>query len=491
MGKPTGFKEFVREMPKRRPVALRIADYKDCYTPMPEDKLRTQGARCMDCGVPYCNNGCPLGNLIPTWNDHVYHGKFKEALQALHKTNNFPEFTGQICPAPCEESCTLNLWKNPVTIKLIEYNIVERGWKEGWITPQPPTKRTGKKVAVIGSGPAGLACAAQLNKAGHSVTVFERADRIGGLLTYGIPNFKLEKWIVERRVQLMKDEGIEFVTKAHIGVDAGITIDQLRKDFDAIALCLGATHSRDLNVPGRELDGIHAAMEFLPQATATVLGDKLAKQITAKDKHVVVIGGGDTGSDCVGTSVRQGAKSVTQLELMPKPPESDNPDTPWPLWPLIMRTSTSHEEASGALAGGQEIRKWSINTDKFTGADGKVKKLHAVKLEWKKGPDGRMAMEKIAGSEFELDCDLCLLAMGFVGPEKKGLVEQLGVKLDPRGNVQVDANYMSSLPGVFAAGDARRGQSLVVWAISEGRCAAHGIDAYLMGKSDLPYLKLF
>ncbi|MFT3789254.1 MAG: glutamate synthase subunit beta [Tepidisphaeraceae bacterium] len=489
MGKPTGFKEFVREMPARRPVSLRVADYADCYTPMPEDKLRTQGARCMDCGVPYCNNGCPLGNLIPTWNDLVYHGKFKDALNALHKTNNFPEFTGQICPAPCEESCTLNIWKTPVTIKLIEYNIVDHGWKNGWITPQPPAKRTGKKVAVIGSGPAGLAAAAQLNKAGHLVTVFERADRIGGLLTYGIPNFKLEKWIVERRVKLLEEEGIKFVTKANVGVN--VAVEDLRKEFDAILLCLGSTAPRDLSVPGRDLKGIYPAMDFLPQATKSVLGDKVENQISAKGKHVVVIGGGDTGADCVGTSVRQGAKSVRQLELMPKPPEGGNPDTPWPLWPMILRSSTSHEEAASTLNNGGEVREWSINTKKFEGTGGVVKKLQAVKLEWSKSADGRLSMKEVAGSEFDMDCDLCLLAMGFVGPEKPGLIEQLGVKLDPRGNVQVDPNYMSTVPGVFAAGDARRGQSLVVWALSEGRCAAHKVDAYLMGKSDLPFLKLF
>lgn len=488
MGKPTGFKEFTREMPARRPVALRVSDYNDCYTPMPEDKLRTQGARCMDCGVPYCNNGCPLGNLIPTWNDLVYHGRFQDALNALHKTNNFPEFTGAICPAPCEESCTLNIWKTPVTIKLIEWNIVDRGWREGWIKPQPPARRTGKKVAVIGSGPAGLACAAQLNKAGHLVTVFERANRVGGLLTYGIPNFKLEKWVVDRRVKLLEDEGIHFVTNAHVGQN--VALDDLRKEFDAIVLAMGATQARDLNVAGRELKGIHGAMEFLPLATMKVLGDAV-EPISAKDKHVVVIGGGDTGADCVGTSVRHGAKSVKQLELLPRPPEGTNPDTPWPLWPMILRSSTSHEEAANSLNDGQEIRSWSINTKKFTGKDGVVTTLHGIQLEWSKSPDGRMAMKEVPGTEFEMPCDLCLLAMGFVGPEKPGLIEQLGVKLDPRGNVAADADYMTSVPGVFTAGDARRGQSLVVWALSEGRCAAHKVDAYLMGKSDLPFLRLF
>jgi glutamate synthase (NADPH/NADH) small chain len=489
MGKPTGFKEFVREMPPRRPVELRILDYKEVYFDMPEDKLRAQGARCMDCGIPYCNNGCPLGNLIPEWNDKVYRGRHQDALDLLLATNNFPEFTGTVCPAPCEEACTLNMWKSPVTIKLIEWNIIDKAFKDGRIKPTPPATRTGKKVAVIGSGPAGLAAAAQLNKAGHWVTVFERADRIGGLLTYGIPNFKLEKWVVERRVKLMEDEGIKFVTKANVGFN--VKVDDLRKEFDAIVLCAGATHPRDLAVPGRELKGVHYAMEFLPQQTQVVLGDKVPDQITATGKHVVVIGGGDTGSDCVGTSVRQGAKSVRQLELLPKPPGDRTPDMPWPLWPMILRSSTSHEEAAAAVNGGQEIRDWSVNTKKFTGENGVVKKLHGVKLEWQKGADGRPKMQEVAGSDFEFDCDLCLLAMGYLGPEKPGMIQQLGLKQDARGNVQVDDKYHTSVEGVFSAGDARRGQSLVVWAISEGRAAAHCVDEFLMGASDLPFLKLF
>lgn len=489
MGKPTGFKEFVRELPTRRSVDLRVLDYSDVYNPMPEDKLRTQGARCMDCGVPYCNNGCPLGNIIPEFNDFVYRGRMKEALDVLLKTNNFPEFTGQVCPAPCEEACTLNIWKTPVTIKLIEWNIIDHAFKNGWMTPKPPATRTGKKVAVIGSGPAGLAAAAQLNKAGHWVTVYERADRIGGLLTYGIPNFKLEKWVVDRRVKLMEAEGIKFVTNANVGFN--VKVDQLKKEFDAICICIGATAPRDLPVPGRELSGVHFAMDFLPQQTKKVLGDEVQNQISAKGKHVVVIGGGDTGADCVGTSVRQGAASVSQIELLPKPPADRTVDMPWPYWPMTLRVSTSHEEAAGTLNNNQEIRDWSINTKKFTGENGVVKKLHGVRLEWTKGADGRFNMTEVAGSEFELDCDLCLLAMGFVGPEKNGMIEQLGLKLDPRGNIIVNENYETSTDGVFAAGDTRRGQSLVVWALSEGRCAAAKIDQFLMGKTDLPYLKLF
>jgi glutamate synthase (NADPH) small chain len=489
MGKPTGFKEFVREMPTRRSVDLRVLDYSDVYNAMPEDKLRTQGARCMDCGVPYCNNGCPLGNIIPEFNDFVYRGRFKEALDVLLKTNNFPEFTGQVCPAPCEEACTLNIWKTPVTIKLIEWNIIDHAFRNGWMTPKPPATRTGKKVAVIGSGPAGLAAAAQLNKAGHWVTVYERADRIGGLLTYGIPNFKLEKWVVDRRVKLMEAEGIKFVTNANVGFN--VKVDDLKKEFDAICICIGATAPRDLPVPGRELSGVHFAMDFLPQQTKKVLGDTVDGQISAKGKHVVVIGGGDTGADCVGTSVRQGAASVKQIELLPKPPADRTIDMPWPYWPMTLRVSTSHEEAAGTLNNNQEIRDWSINTKKFTGENGVVKKLHGVRLEWTKGADGRFNMTEVAGSEFELDCDLCLLAMGFVGPEKGGIIDQLGLKLDPRGNIIVNENYETSTDGVFAAGDTRRGQSLVVWALSEGRCAAAKIDQFLMGKTDLPYLKLF
>jgi glutamate synthase (NADPH) small chain len=488
MGKPTGFKEFARETPTRRPVNLRVLDYKEIYNEMPEDKLKTQGSRCMDCGIPYCHNGCPLGNLIPEWNDRVYKGRWQDALDMLLKTNNFPEFTGTICPAPCEESCTLNIWKTPVTIKLIELNIIDHAFKTGLIKPTPPKMRTGKKIAVVGSGPAGLAAADQLNKAGHSVTVYERADRIGGLLTYGIPNFKLEKWVVDRRVKLMETEGVKFVTKANVGEN--VKVEDLQKEYDAICLTGGATAARDLPVPGRELKGVHFAMDYLPLATKKFMGDDV-EIIDAKGKHVVVIGGGDTGADCVGTSVRLGAKSVVQFELLPKPPIDRTIDMPWPYWPMTLRSSTSHEEA-GQLVGKEEIREWSINTKAFAGENGVVKKLHGIHLEWVPTPGGRPQMKEVAGSEFEIPCDLCLLAMGFVGPEKKGMLEQLGVKLDQRGNVQVDANYMTSIPGVFAAGDMRRGQSLVVWAISEGRQAARCVDEFLMGHSDLlPKLKLF
>jgi glutamate synthase (NADPH) small chain len=489
MGKPTGFKEISRELPKRRPVELRILDWEEIYHDFPEDKLRAQGARCMDCGIPFCNNGCPLGNIIPEWNDLVYKNRWRDALEMLFKTNNFPEFTGRVCPAPCEEACVLGINEKPVTIKLIEQNIIDRAYAEGWVTPRPPAKRTGKKVAVIGSGPAGLAAAAQLNRAGHLVTVFERADRIGGLLMYGIPNFKLDKKVVERRVKLMEAEGITFKASANVGDN--VKVEDLRRDFDAIVLCGGATAARDLKVPGRELKGIYKAMDYLPLQNKRNLGDQIPDEqfISAKDKHVIILGGGDTGADCLGTAQRQGAKSIKQFELLPRPPESRTAEMPWPYWPMIYRVSSAHEEA--AWQWGADVRDFSINTKSFSGEDGIVKKLHGIRLEWSKGADGRYAMKEIPGSEFDLDCDLCLLAMGFVSPEHPGPIQQLNLRLDPRGNVAVDENYMSSVPGVFAAGDMRRGQSLVVWAISEGRCAAHGVDKYLMGRSELPYLKLF
>ncbi|HEY8751519.1 MAG TPA: glutamate synthase subunit beta [Tepidisphaeraceae bacterium] len=489
MGKPTGFKEITRELPKRRPIELRILDWEEVYHDFPEDKLRAQGARCMDCGIPFCNNGCPLGNIIPEWNDLVYKNRWHDALAMLFKTNNFPEFTGRVCPAPCEEACVLGINEKPVTIKLIEQNIIDRAFAEGWVKPHPPEKRTGKKVAVVGSGPAGLAAAAQLNKAGHLVTVFERADRIGGLLMYGIPNFKLEKKVVERRVKLMEEEGITFKTNSNVGQD--IKIEDLRRDFDAIVLCGGATEARDLKVPGRELNGIFKAMDYLPLQNKRNLGDTIADHefISAKDKNVIILGGGDTGADCLGTAQRQGAKSIKQFELLPRPPEARNDDMPWPNWPMIYRTSSAHEEA--AFGYGGDVRDFSINTKSFSGENGVVNKLDAVRLEWNKGADGRYAMKEVPGSEFTLDCDLCLLALGFIHPEHPGPIQQLGLKLDPRGNVIVDDNYMTSLPGVFSAGDMRRGQSLIVWAISEGRCAAHGVDQYLMGRSQLPYLKLF
>jgi glutamate synthase (NADPH/NADH) small chain len=489
MGKPTGFKEIPREMPQRRPVELRVMDWNEIYLDFGDDKLRQQGARCMDCGIPFCNNGCPLGNIIPEWNDLVYKDRWAEAIEMLFKTNNFPEFTGRVCPAPCEEACVLGINEKPVTIKNIELSIIEHAFNKGWIKPQPPPMRTGKKVAVVGSGPAGLGCAAQLNKAGHEVTVFERADRIGGLLMYGIPNFKLEKRFIDRRVKIMEEEGIKFVTNANVGYS--IKVEDLRRDFDAIVLCGGATKARDLPVPGRELTGIHLAMTYLPLQNKLNMGDQIfqEQQIDAKGKHVVILGGGDTGADCLGTSLRQGAASVRQFELLPKPPEHRTSEMPWPYWPMILRTSSAHEEGEKLT---ESHRDWSINTKAFTGENGEVKKLHGIKLEWSKDPaNGRWNMKEVPGSEFEIPCDLCLLALGFVSPEHDGPIGQLGLKLDGRGNAHTDENYMTSVPGVFAAGDMRRGQSLVVWAISEGRQAARGVDTFLMGRSDLPAMKLF
>ena len=478
MGKITGFIEIQRELPPRRPVEQRLKDWREIYDHFPEQKLQQQAARCMDCGIPFCHKGCPLGNIIPEWNDLVYRNRWKEAIQFLHSTNNFPEFTGRVCPAPCEEACVLNIDKNPVTIEKIELGIVEHAWEQGWITPVSPTTRTGKKVAVVGSGPSGLAAAFQLNRAGHWVTVLERSDRIGGILRYGIPDFKLEKWVIERRLEQMKAEGVIFETSVHVGVN--FPTERLLKDFDAVVLCGGATWPRDLPVPGRELKGVHFAMDFLPQQNRRVSGlDEIAEPILATGKKVVILGGGDTGADCLGTCHRQKAAEVYQFELLPKPPEDRTPDMPWPNWPMILRSSTSHEE------GG--IRDWSINTKSFSGDDhGNVKKLHGVRLEWKPGEDGRPQMQEISGSEFELDCDLALLALGFLGPEKNTMLKDLDLELDARGNVKVDENYMSSKPGVFSAGDMRRGQSLVVWAIWEGREAARGLDKYLMGETALP-----
>lgn len=470
MGKHTGFKEFQREQASRRPVAERVNDWFEIYQPLPEEKLREQGARCMDCGVPFCHTGCPVNNLIPDWNDLVYRGRWKEAIRQLHSTNNFPEFTGRICPAPCEASCVLAINEPAVTIKQIEKNIVDRAFQEGWIVPEPPKHRTGKKIAVVGSGPAGLAAAQQLNRAGHSVTVYEKADRIGGLLRYGIPEFKMEKHIVDRRVEQMTAEGVKFVVNAHVGKN--VPIEDLQRDYDAILLAGGAEAPRDLNVPGRELKGIHFAMDYLPQQNKRCEGDQLdsALDILANGKHVVIIGGGDTGADCLGTAHRQKPLSVHQFEIMPMPPQNRSPLTPWPLWPMQLRVEGAHEE------GG--VRDWSVATTKFTGdANGNVKQLHAARV----GPAPKF--EPIPGTEFTMDADLVLLAMGFLGPVRQGLIEQLGVNLDARGNVATDANYMSSVPGVFAAGDLRRGQSLVVWAIAEGRKAAEGINQYLAGKN--------
>ena len=478
MGKVTGFLEIKREMAPRRPVEERLNDWSQVYQDPDDQLVQAQGARCMDCGIPFCHTGCPLGNIIPDWNDLVYRDRWQEAIAVLHKTNNFPEFTGWVCPAPCEAACVLGINDNPVTIKQIELSVITHAFREGWIKPQPPKVRTGKKIAVIGSGPAGLACAAQLNKVGHTVTVFERADRIGGLLTYGIPDFKMEKWLVKRRLDLMAAEGIAFKTNANVGVN--VSVDELRANFDVLVLAGGATQARDLPVPGRELDGIHFAMDYLPQQNRRVAGDTITeKEITARGKHVVVLGGGDTGSDCHGTALRQGALSVSSWELLPKPPAERTESMPWPYWPMILRTSSSHEE------GG--MRDWSVNTKRFSGRDGKVETLHAVRLEFG-APDatGRRPMSEVPGSEFEVKADLVLLALGFLGPQKSGMIEQLGLKLDPRGNVLADQNYMTSIPGIFSAGDMRRGQSLVVWAITEGRQAARGVDKYLMGSSDLP-----
>lgn len=490
MGKPTGFKEISRETPKRRPVSLRLADWSEIYLDFPEDKLKKQGARCMDCGVPFCNHGCPLGNQIPDWNDLVYRGKWREALDALLKTNNFPEWTGRVCPAPCEEACVLTVNDKPVTIKLIEQSIIERAFREGWMQPQPPAKRTGKKVAVIGSGPAGLATAAQLNKAGHLVTVFERDNRPGGLLIYGIPDFKMDKSTVDRRVKLLEAEGISF----RCGVEVGrhVSTDQLRREFDAIVVCIGATQARDVKVPGRELSGIHLAMNYLPQQTQLNLGDAIFEQqkIDAKGQDVVIIGGGDTAADCLGSSLRQGCRSVVQFDINAMPPKDHNPRTPWPSWQMVLRSSAAHEEAHEFA--GRDIRDWSILTKAFLGDDqGRVRALRAVRIESHKDDQGVRHVREIAGSEFEIPATLVLIAIGFSGPETQGPIQQLGLKLNSRGSIEVDENYQTNVPGVFAAGDARRGQSLIVWAISEGRQAARACDEFLMGHSDLPRIRLF
>jgi glutamate synthase (NADPH/NADH) small chain len=475
MGKITGFLEIDREGPHKEPVAARLKHWREFEEKTPQETLRAQGARCMDCGIPFCHKGCPLGNIIPDWNDLVYRNRWREAIARLHSTNNFPEFTGRICPAPCEEACVLNINDNPVTIKNIEKNIIDHAWEAGWVVPQVPPNRSGKKVAVVGSGPAGMAAAQQLARAGHLVTLYERADRIGGLLRYGIPDFKMEKSSIDRRMEQMAAEGVTFVTNAHVGVN--VPVEQLRRDFDAIVLSGGATKQRDLPVPGRELRGIHFAMDFLPQQNKVVAGDRVTGQILATGKRVVILGGGDTGSDCLGTSNRHGATSVHQFELLPQPP-TDRPQLSWPNWPMILRTSSSHEEGV--------VRDWSINTKRFSGdAEGNVKKLHGVRLEWRQD-NGRPAMVEVPGSEFELDCDLVLLALGFLGPEPDTMLAQLGVTLTERGNVAVDADYQTNVPGVFACGDMRRGQSLVVWAIWEGREAARGVDRFLMGETALP-----
>jgi glutamate synthase (NADPH/NADH) small chain len=479
MADPKGFLRYTRETAPYRPVEERKRDWLEVHTHMPPERLQKQAARCMDCGVPFCHLGCPLGNIIPDWNDLVYRNKWHEALRRLHATNNFPEFTGRLCPAPCETACVLGINQPAVTIKQIEEHIIEYGFEKGWVQPEPPPVRTGKRVAVVGSGPAGLAAAQQLNRAGHWVTVFERADRIGGLLRYGIPDFKLDKKILDRRLQLMEAEGIDFQPGVNVGVD--VTAKELLAAFDAVVLTGGSTIPRDLKVPGRELKGIHFAMEYLTQQNRVNAGDYTPpeQRITAEGKRVAIIGGGDTGADCLGTVIRQGAKEVYQIELMPKPPlERDELTQPWPTYPMILRTSSAHEE------GG--IREWSINTKWFEGDEhGNVKRLHAVRLEWYTDSSGRRQFREIPGSEFSLDVELVLLAMGFLHPQHDGLLDSLGVEYDERGNVKT-INYATSVPGVFAAGDMRRGQSLIVWAISEGREAAHYVDKYLMGRTYLP-----
>jgi glutamate synthase (NADPH/NADH) small chain len=475
MGKITGFLEFDRALPGKQKPPERLKHWREFDEPTPKEMLRTQGARCMDCGIPFCHKGCPLGNIIPDWNDLVYRGRWRDAIERLHSTNNFPEFTGRICPAPCEEACVLNINDDAVTIKNIEKSIIDHAFGEGWVEPVLPERKTGKRVAVVGSGPAGMGCAQQLARAGHDVTLFERADRIGGLLRYGIPDFKMEKWLIDRRMEQMAAEGVTFRPGVHVGVD--VTGEDLQRDFDAVVLSVGATKPRDLPVPGRELKGIHFAMDFLPQQNQVVAGDTVPDQILATGKNVVIIGGGDTGSDCLGTSNRQGARNVHQFELLPEPPV-ERPYNVWPNWPMILRTSSSHEEGV--------TRLWSVNTKRFTGDDaGNVRQLHLVELEWEQS-NGRPAMKEKAGSEQTLDCELVLLAMGFLGPETDSVVTQLGCDLTDRGNVAVGADYQTSTPGVFACGDARRGQSLVVWAIWEGRECARGVDAMLMGDTLLP-----
>ncbi|VAX30358.1 Glutamate synthase [NADPH] small chain [hydrothermal vent metagenome] len=473
MGDPKGFLKISRSEPSRRSASERIQDWNEIYKPMPEEVLKQQGARCMDCGVPFCQgwSGCPVQNMIPEWNDLVARGRWKDALKALHSTNNFPEFTGRLCPAPCEGACVLGIIDEPVAIRVTEWNIIDRGFSEGWVAPIIPTQETGKKIAVIGSGPAGLAAAQQLRRNGHSVTVFEKDGRIGGLLRYGIPDFKMEKWVLERRLKQMTAEGVVFKTNVHVGEN--LSLETLKKDFDAICLTTGASVARDLNVPGRDLKGIHLAMDFLTQQNKRNAGDTIdsALAISAKDKRVVILGGGDTGADCLGTSHRQGAKEIHQIELLPEPPAQRSEDTPWPLWPMQLRTSAAHEE------GG--IREWSFMTKKFSGENDQVKKLHGVRVEKTTTDSGAIKFNEVPDSDFEIECDLVLLAMGFTGPQKKGLLSDLEIKTNERGNVIVDEHRMTNIEGVFAAGDIRLGASLIVWAIYEGREAAKGIEAYL------------
>ncbi|MGC1816514.1 MAG: glutamate synthase subunit beta [Casimicrobiaceae bacterium] len=477
MGKITGFLEFQRIAEVSDPVTARVKHYREFVHALDDAAASKQGARCMDCGIPFCQSGCPVNNVIPDWNDLVYRQQWKDALDVLHSTNNFPEFTGRVCPAPCEAACTLNINSDPVGIKSIEHFIIDKGWEEGWVVPQPPAHKTGRRVAVIGSGPAGLACAQQLARAGHDVAVFEKSDRIGGLLRYGIPDFKMEKHLIDRRMAQMSIEGVEFRPNSRIG--GNVDARELLAEYDAIVLAGGAEKPRDLPVPGRELEGVHYAMDFLPQQNRLVAGDAVDGQIVATGRHVIVIGGGDTGSDCVGTSNRQGAASVTQFELLQQPPAAENKPLVWPYWPIKLRTSSSHEEGCD--------RDWSVATKRFEGSNGRVERLVAARVEWQRDGSGAMRMVELPGTEFALKADLVLLAMGFTGPGDTGLLEQFGVERDARSNVKADTDgYRTSIAKVFAAGDMRRGQSLVVWAIREGRQCAHAVDAHLMGASELP-----
>jgi glutamate synthase (NADPH/NADH) small chain len=473
MGDPKGFLTTPRQAPSRRPVDLRLKDWHEVYEEFPDDRLERQAGRCMNCGIPFCHQGCPLGNLIPEWNDLVYRDEWREAIERLHATNNFPEFTGTLCPAPCEAACVLAINSDAVTIKQVELQTIDHAWERGWVVPQPPATKTGKKVAVVGSGPAGLAAAQQLTRVGHDVTVFERADRIGGLLRYGIPEFKMEKSRLDRRLAQMEAEGTVFRAGVNVGTD--VTVEQLKSEFDAVVLAGGATAARDLPAPGREFNGIHQAMEYLPWANRVQQGDLEETPITAEGKHVVIVGGGDTGADCLGTAHRQGAASVTQLEIMPLPPEKRTETMPWPTYPMVYRVASAHEE------GGE--RRYAVNTVEFTGdADGNVATQRLVEVT--RDEKGRFV--PVEGTEHEIPAQLVLLAMGFVGPEKGPLLEGLGVELDARGNVARYHKFMTSVPGVFTAGDMGRGQSLIVWAISEGRSAAAGVDAYLTGRDVLP-----
>ncbi|MBU1378536.1 MAG: glutamate synthase subunit beta [Alphaproteobacteria bacterium] len=482
MGKPTGFLDFERKERGYAPAAERVKHWREFVLPLPQDELRQQASRCMSCGIPFCHQGCPVNNQIPDFNELVHRDQWRAALDNLQSTNNFPEFTGRICPAPCEAACTLNIPDTPVTIKSIECQIIDRGWDENWIQPEPSRRGTGKRVGIVGSGPAGLACAQQLARAGHATTVFEKSDRVGGLLRYGIPDFKMEKHLIDRRVRQMEGEGVIFRTGFEVG--GMVSVQRLLDDYDVLVMACGAEDPRDLPLPGRDLAGVHFAMEFLTQQNKRNAGDDEAAaaptgSISAQGKHVVVIGGGDTGSDCIGTSNRQGAASVVQLEIMPMPPEREDKALSWPHWPLKLRTSSSHQEGVS--------REFAVATKRFIGQDGRVTAIECVRLEWVAGADGRMQMREIAGSEFELKADLVFLAMGFVGPTKAGVVEQSGVDLDPRGNVLADTNdYRTSQSSIFTCGDARRGQSLVVWAIREGRQCARAVDAHLMGPSTLP-----